>query len=120
MRKFILYVLSGLSAATVDIGIYLFLLWLGAWYITANITAGILAFFTAFLLNKFIVFGKSDHFFRHLRRYFLVDMTNLLIITTFLYLLVHFALIDPKIAKFIALAPMVLWNFFVYKLFVYV
>lgn len=50
----------------------------------------------------------------------MVDMVNLVIITVFLYALVDFWGIDPAIAKFVALTPVVLWNFFIYRFVVYV
>ena len=120
LTTFAVYVFSGCIAAVADIGSYFLLLHFGAWYITANIIGGIAGFCTAFLMHKFIVFKKKNDFLRHLGRYFVVDMFNLVIITTLLYILVDFVGIDEGAAKFIALAPMVLWNFFVYKFLVYI
>ncbi len=120
LRKFMLYVLSGGTAAVADIGSYFLLLQLGTWYITASVISGVIGFFTAFLLHKYVVFQKRKTFMSHLGRYFIVDMTNLAIITGFLYLLVDRGGMDPRPAKFVALAPVVLWNFFVYKFVVYV
>lgn len=120
LTRFAVYVFSGCIAAVADIGSYFLLLHFGAWYITANIIGGIAGFCTAFLMNKFIVFQKKNDFLKHLGRYFVVDMINLVIITAVLYILVDSVGIDEGAAKFIALAPMVLWNFFVYKFVVYV
>lgn len=120
LTKFAVYLCSGCTAAVVDIGIYFLLLHVGVWYIVANVVGGVLGFFTAFLMHKFIVFQKKDDFLRHLGRYFIVDMVNTGIVTGLLYLLVDMADIDAAPAKFIAIAPMVLWNFFVYKFLVYI
>ena len=120
MRKFALYVFSGCSAAAADVGAYFLLLHLGAWYIAANIVGGVLGFFVAFLMNKFVVFQQKEHFMRHLKRYIAVDIVNLAIITGLLYLMVDMGGIDEGMAKFLALLPMVFWNFFVYKFVVYV
>lgn len=119
-RKFSLYFVSGCGAAVMDIGSYFVMLYFDVWYIFASIVSGVLGFFTAFLLHKYVVFQRGDMFLKHLLRYFIVDMINLGIITLLLYGLVDYIGIDPGIAKFIALAPVVLWNFFVYKFFVYV
>lgn len=118
--KFTLYILSGGTAAIVDISIYSIMLYLGVWYIEASIISGVCAFFTAFLLHKYIVYKKRSTFMKHLLRYFVIDMCNLSIITFLLYLLVQFMHIDPFLAKFIALAPVLLWNFFIYKFVVYI
>ena len=118
--RFTLYVLSGGTAAFVDIGVYAVLLHLGVWYIGASLISGALAFFTAFLLHKYVVYKKRSTFMKHLLRYFVIDMCNLSVITFFLYVLVHFLAIDPLPAKLLAIAPVVLWNFFIYKFVVYI
>ena len=92
----------------------------GVWYVAANIVGGILGFFASFLLNKYVVFKKKDSFCKHLGRYFMVDMINLAVLTIILYLLVDYVGIDKGTAKFVAYAPVVLWNYFVYKFIVYV
>lgn len=118
--KFSLYFMSGCVAAVADIGSYFLLLYLGMWYIAASVVSGVVGFFTTFLLNKYMVFQKRQLFLHHLWRFFFVDMANLTFITGFLYVLVDFLGMDPRPAKFVAIAPVVLWNFFVYKFVVYV
>lgn len=120
LTKFAVYIFSGCTAAAVDFGTYFLLLHFGVWYVLASVAGGVLGFFTAFLMHKFVVFQKRDDFLRHLGRYFAVDMVNTLVVTGLLYLLVDIGDIDAGPAKFIAIAPMVLWNFFVYKFVVYV
>ncbi|MDP6561565.1 MAG: GtrA family protein [Candidatus Peribacteraceae bacterium] len=120
LTKFAVYIVCGCTAAVVDIGSYFLLLHVGIWYIIANIIGGVLGFFAAFLMHKFVVFRKKDDFLKHLGRYFIVDMINLMIITGLLFLLVDIGDVDARPAKLIALAPMVLWNFFIYKFVVYV
>ena len=119
LRTFAMYLFSGGTAAVFDVGSYLLLLYSGVWFIAANVIAGVIGFFAAFLMHKFVVFQKQDNFLKHLGRFFIVDMSNLAIMTGLLYLLVDMAGIDASIAKFLVLAPMVLWNFFVYKFLVY-
>ncbi len=120
MRQFIFYLASGVSAAVVDFGMYYLLLYLGAWYVTANLVGGVLGFFAAFLLNKYAVFHKNNDFMKHLGRYFVVDLFNVLLLTLIMYVLVDFWSVDPRISKVISYIPVILWNFFVYKFFVYV
>ncbi len=120
LTRFALYIISGCSAAAADIGSYILMINISVWYIYASIISGIIGFLTAFLLHKYVVFKEKNTFMRHLGRYFVVDMINLSIVTGLLYVLVDLWSIDPMPAKFIALAPVVLWNFFVYKFVVYV
>lgn len=118
--KFTVYILSGCFAAVVDFGAYFALLYLEVWYVLASIVGGVLGFVTAFVMHKFIVFQKTDNFMKHLKRYFIVDMVNTVVVTGLLYLLVDIGSVEAGPAKFIAIAPMVLWNFFIYKFVVYV
>ncbi len=120
LGQFSLYALSGGTSAVADFGSYFFFLHVHVWYVAASLMSGIIGFFTAFLLHKYVVFRKNDDFLKHLRRYFCVELTNNLITTGLLFVLVHELMIDPRPARFIAIAPVILWNFFVYKMFVYV
>ncbi|MDO8468460.1 MAG: GtrA family protein [Candidatus Peribacter sp.] len=120
LGQFALYVLSGGTAAVVDFGSYSLLLYLGVWYIGASLVSGILGFATTFLMNKYVAFRKKDNMLRHLLRFFIVDMLNILAITLVLYGLVEGFGMDKQIAKILAMGMVVLWNFFVYKFFVYV
>ncbi len=120
IRQYAKYLACGGTAAVVDFGIYFLLLRLDVWYPIANVIGGVLGFFTLFLLHKYVVFQKRDSFLRHLKRYFAVDMVNLFIITILLYFLVDMGGLDERLAKFVAFAPVVLWNFFVYKFLVYI
>ena len=120
LRQFALYALSGCTAMLMDFGSYFLMLHLHTWYIVASLISGCVGFFTAFLLQKYVVFKRNDDFLRHLRRYFCVDMGNNLVTTGLLYVLVQHLFLDPRPARLIAIAPVVLWNFLIYKMFVYV
>lgn len=120
LPQFSLYVLSGGTAAVVDFGSYSLLLYFGIWYIAASVVSGVLGFVTTFLMNKYVAFRKRDNMLRHLLRFFIVDMFNILAITLVLYGLVDGLGMDKQIAKILAMGMVVLWNFFVYKFFVYV
>lgn len=118
--QFSLYVLSGGAAAIADFGGYIVLLELGMWYVTASIISSICGFFTAFLLNKFIVFKKKKSLMKHLAKYFIVDMTNTGLSTLLLYLLVEYLGFSEELGKVLAMGSVVFWNFFVYKYVVYI
>ncbi|MDD5041366.1 MAG: GtrA family protein [Candidatus Peribacteraceae bacterium] len=117
--QFALYVLSGGTAAVVDFGSYTIQLRLGVWYIAATVLSGVLGFFTTFLMNKYVAFRKKNDFMRHLLRFFIVDMMNILVGALALYALVEGCGMDKQIAKILTMGMVVLWNFFLYKFFVY-
>ena len=96
------------------------MLQLGVWYVVASFVSGTLGFCVAFLLHKYVVFQKRDDFLQHLGKYFLVDIVNNGMTTVLLYVLVHNFSVDPHPGKIFAMAPVILWNFFLFKFFVYV
>jgi len=120
VKTFSLYVLSGGAAAIADFGSYFVLLWLGVWYLAASVIGNVLGFFMAFFLHKYVVYKKRSAFMKHLFRYFVIDMVNMAVISGLLFVLVDVGGVDPRPAKFIAFAPVLLWNFFIYKFAVYV
>ena len=120
LPQFCLYVLSGGTAAFVDFGGYAVFLRLGIWYVTASIISGTLGFVTTFLMNKYVAFRKSADFFRHFIRFCIVDAFNILAITCILFVLVEWLGFEKQIAKLLAMGTVVLWNFLLYKFFVYV
>ncbi|MFH1443841.1 MAG: GtrA family protein [Candidatus Peregrinibacteria bacterium] len=118
--QFLLYVLSGSTAAIVDFGSYAILLRLGVWYIAATVVSGVLGFATTFLMNKYVAFKKKNDFMRHLVRFFIVDMANIIVGVLVLYALVDGLGMEKQVAKLLTMGMVVLWNFFLYKFFVYI
>lgn len=119
-RQILLYILSGGIAASVDFGGYSLLIHLGVWYLHASILSTIAAFFTTFLLNKYVVFRKKGVLLRHLIRFTIVDLINTILSNVLLYCFVTSISIEEHIAKIAAMGVVVLWNFFIYKFVVYV
>lgn len=120
LPQFSLYVLSGGTAAIVDFGGYALLLHLGVWYVTASVISGTFGFATTFLMNKYIAFRKRSAMLRHFVRFCIVDALNILAITIILFGLVDGLGMEKQIAKLLAMGTVVLWNFLLYKFFVYV
>ncbi len=119
-KQFSLYFISGCTAVVVDYGSYILLLQIGVWYIAASVVGGILGFFAAFLGHKYFVFKKKDNFMNHIIRFLVLDLLNIAATAAILYILVEFIGLGEEIAKVIAMGSVVLWNFFLYKFFVYV
>ena len=120
LPQFSLYIFSGGTAAVVDFGSYTILIRLGVWYIAATVVSGVLGFATTFLMNKYVAFKKKNDFLKHLLRFFIVDMMNILVGAIALYALVDGLGMDKQVAKLLTMGMVVLWNFFIYKFFVYV
>jgi putative flippase GtrA len=120
LGQFSLYFLSGGTAAVVDFGSYAIFIRIGLWYIAATIISSTLGFFTTFLLNKYAVFRRNSDFLRHLGRFCIVDVANTVASTVVLYGLVDGLGAEKQFAKIIAMGMVVLWNFFIYKFFVYI
>jgi len=120
LPQFALYVLSGGTAAIVDFGGYSLLLHFGVWYVTASVISGVFGFATTFLMNKYIAFRKRSAMLRHLIRFCVVDVFNILAITLILIGLVDGLGMEKQVAKLLAMGTVVLWNFLLYKFFVYV
>ena len=115
-----MYLISGGLAVVVDFGSYFLLLQMDVWYVTANIVSNILGFFATFVLHKYIVFGKKDAVLNHFVRYCILTIINIVAQTMLLYAFVEYLHLDEGSAKFASWFITVLWNFFLYKFFVYV
>jgi len=118
--QFALYILAGCTAAVVDFGGYVLLVRWDVWYIVASLISSAFAFVTAFLMHKYVVFRKKDSFGKHLGKYAATEVVNTIINTILLYIFVEYVELPKEGAKLIAMAMVVLWNFFIYKYFVYV
>jgi putative flippase GtrA len=119
--QFALYIVSGLTAAAVDLGSFLLLFQIiGIWYVTASVVGSILGFCTAFLCHKYFVFKKKKEFMKHLGRYFVVDMVSTALATLILFGLVEHLYLPEESAKVLSMGSVILWNYFLYKFFVYV
>lgn len=120
LPQFCLYVFSGGTAATVDFGTYAILIRLGVWYVAATFVSGTLGFFTTFLMNKFVAFRRNADFWKHLMRFTVVDLGNIAVGAIVLFGLVDGLGMEKQVAKLLTMGMVVLWNFLLYKFFVYV
>ncbi|MBT3293302.1 GtrA family protein [Candidatus Peregrinibacteria bacterium] len=107
-------------ALVIDFGSFMILLNVGFWYLGSSIVGSTLGFCTAFLSHKYLVFRKDKKFLKHLGKYALVDLFSTSIATALLFALVEFSPMGEELSKIISMGSVVLWNFFLYKFFVYV
>jgi len=130
--QFFRYVITGGIASAVDIlvfniGIYL----LHTDHIAANTVSFVFGLITSYYLSRRWVFGKKEHVLkRDLSLYALVGVIGLLISDAILFILVNLGTLHVFIpfagedmiklsAKLIAVALVLLWNFWARKKFVF-
>lgn len=104
----------------VEIGSYLLFLHWGMWYIAASVIAFILSYITAFLLHKYLVFKKTQDFFKHLKRHLCVEGFNVVAGNALLYVLVEHTALGEEWGKLLTMGLGVLWNFLLFKFLVFV
>ena len=114
------YLVSGGSAAALELGSYKVMLVAGMWYLTATILSSAIGLTSAFTFHKYFVFKKKENTGSHAVRYVILQSCNAIAQVVFVYIFVEFAHIDPFFAKILAIGIVVSWNFFIYKFFVYV
>lgn len=118
--QFLRYILSGGLAFVADYGSYALMLRAGVWYVTANVVSNVVGFFATFFLHRAIAFsGKGDPF-DHFLRYCAMTAVSVAGQTAVLYGLVEWGGLGEEWAKIVSMGVVVLWNFFLYKFFVYV
>ena len=118
--QFARYLVSGGSAAALELGSYKFMLVTNVWYLAAaTISAGI-GLVSAFIFHKHFVFQKKENTRSHVIRYIVLQSANAVAQIFFVYLFVEFFSIDEFFAKILGIGIVVSWNFFLYKFFVYV
>jgi putative flippase GtrA len=119
--QFLRYLFSGGMAFVIDFGSFeVMTRLLGVWYVAATMISGLLGFFSAFVLHKYIVFAKKEQTRAQFVRYTILQMFNLLAQTLIVYMMVEYAGAPKEVAKIASIACSVSWNFFLYKFLVYV
>ncbi len=120
LPQFLRYLVSGGSAAALELGSYKLMLLANVWYLAAaSISAGI-GLLSAFTFHKYFVFRKKENTRSHVVRYIILQGSNAIAQVSFVYIFVEFFSVDEFIAKILGIGIVVSWNFFIYKLFVYV
>lgn len=120
--RIIRYLISGGTAAAIDIGLlYLFVKLLHFWYLGSAVAAFIITFAASFLLQKFFTF-KEDSRERvpvELSTYLFVSLINLGLNTLGMYLCVGILHVHYLAAQFIVNGILAVYSYFIYKYFVF-
>ena len=118
--QFCSYLLSGLAALIIAVGVFTLFLKLGIWYVAASVLSDGVGFVIAFFSHKYLVFQKKEHVIPHAVRYTVLQIGNTAAQACFIYLLVQFGHIDAVVGRIVSIGLCVPINFFVYKYWVYV
>lgn len=112
------YVVSGGSSACVNLGIlYLLTEYAHVHYLQSAIVSFIIAFFISFLLQKFWTFKdmRKEVIHRQMILFLGLSLTNLLINTSLIYVLVEYTHLWYVAAAVLSGALLAISNFFIYK-----
>ncbi len=122
LPQFLRYLVSGGTAAALEIGSYQIMLWAWSedWYFAAAMISGGIGLLVAFIGHKFFAFKKKQETRRQLFRYAILQATNYFAQLYMVYAFVEIAGLHPTLAKVLGIGITVSWNFFIYKFFVYV
>ncbi len=114
------YLMSGSSAAALELGSFQLMQIAGIWYLAAGIVSSGIGLLSAFTFHKYLVFKKKENTKSHVVRYVILQGLNALAQVGLLFVFVEYVGVAPFLGKILAIGVVVSWNFFLYKFFVYV
>lgn len=115
--RLIKFLISGISAATVEYVVFLCLhiIISDKFLIISQSVSFLCGFIVSFLLNKRWVFQSTGHIKHELFRYTTLALINLILSNIFMWLLVVNVHIVFWIAKFIVMIIIATWNYFIFQ-----
>ena len=121
-KIYIKYIISGGTAAGVDLGL-LFIMTdlLKIWYIASATIAFLIAFFVSFTLQKFWTFrdNSTEGVYKQMSLYFAVGIANLFLNAGLMYVLVDVVRLWYMLAQVVAGVFVASWSFLIYKIFIF-
>ena len=120
MPQLIRYLISGGTAAGLQISSNQLLLWSGMWFFTAAKISGGIGLVAAFIGHKFFAFKKKQQTGKQVFRFAILQICNYFLQLVMVYFFVTKLHVHPSIANILGIGITVSWNFVIYKLFVYV
>lgn len=121
LPQFFRYLVSGGSAAGLEIGSNQLMLWAWTrdWYFLAATISGAIGLTAAFIGHKFFAFKKKTETKKQMVRYVILQSCNYIAMLGLVTLFVEVLGIIPDYAKVLAIGITVMWNFPIYRFFVY-
>ncbi len=119
MRQFIRYLISGGSAAALEIITFQLMLLVGVWYQVGAPLSSVVGTVSAFLFHKYFAFQKHQDTGKQSVKYLMLVGFNFVAQYALVIAFVEWGGVAPLIAKVLSIGCSVCWNFFLYKFFVY-
>lgn len=114
------YLVVGLLAAGVDVtSLFLLTELFDIWYVFSAGLSYLLGLSIVFILNKYFTFQKYFFTARQLKKYLLLSATNYILVMILIYFFTESLDISYLIAKMIIILLQVMWNFPLYKFWVF-
>ena len=122
LRRVIRYGISGVTAATVNLGtLHVATSVFGIWYLTCSVLGFFMGLGVSFTLQKFWTF--RDHGTKHMHKqaatFFVIVVGNLCINTALVWTAVEFLGFPPLLAQLISGGLIACWSFFAYRFLVF-
>lgn len=119
-HQFIKYFIVGISGVVLDISTLVFFKeFFGLSATVAVVFNQMLMLTYNFFLNKYWTFGNREMPHSQIFRYLVLVGLNYLFSVAMMYLFNHIYEFDYRLVRICTIAVMVLWNFFLYKYWVY-
>lgn len=119
--KFVKFLISGVSAATAEYGVFLILsLSIGSTFLLVingiSFCAGLCV---SFFLNRRWVFGSSEKIGSQFVKYAALACINLILSTGIFAIFVYWLDISEFYAKIFVMVMIAMWNFLIFKTFIF-
>lgn len=121
-RTIILFLISGGTAALLQLLLYAFLTRIiEVWYIAASVVSFVLAVVLSFLLQKFVAFENKDMSATPRQFLFFAGLAvfNLMANVILMILFVEYASIHDILAQAVTMIIVAVWSFFIYRHFIF-
>lgn len=120
MGQFCRYIVVGLISFSLEYSLfYISFQYFKWWYVLAHMMSLIPVFWLNFILNRLWSFRSREKLGRQLSVYGILFVFNIFISDLLIFWLAGKLLIDPRWAKLMVMAVIILWNFILYKRVIY-
>ena len=120
VKKFLKYIIVGGFSYLLDLGsLYFFVEYVKIYYLIAATLATVIATYTNYYLNKKWSFNDSRKIIKSLPKYLSLFAFNYFFMMVAMYIFVEFFGVHYLVIKVATMCIVVIWNFFLYKSYVY-
>jgi putative flippase GtrA len=117
-KRILKFLTTGISAFLVEFSIFYILYYFGGFTIVlANILSFTSGLLISFYLNKSWVFTNNENYRSQLLKYILLALFNLVLSTLLISAINYLA--SPVVSKLFTVSIIAVWNYFIYKHFIF-